>query len=170
MSAPAPQRQPKARARALRRSTQLAIAKYKQRNAHLTYGDVAAKYGVTYDQARDACKRYEEGVLGGQRSARKVRRTQPSGNPISLLGTLLDRALTAVDRDGGLTGVEMIELLEKAAPILRTVQQLSLMGHIKGFDSVIFAALVRRYQPNAGDEDIVRIYHEIRQECLAATR
>ena len=160
----------RSKARALRKSTQRSIAKFKEQHPRTSFVDLAAHFNCTYDQARDAWRRYQDGELAASPGRRKTRWVKPSGDPIGTLRALVDRALTALHGDGSLDGVELINLLDRAAPVLRIVQQLSLTGHIKGADALIVAALIRRYQPNATDDDVVRIFHEVRIECQQQLR
>jgi len=42
----------------------------------------------------------------------------------------------------------------------KTLQQINLENHIKKTDAGIIANIIRKFKPDAGDDDIIKIYKE----------
>lgn len=155
------------KARALPISTQRTIARYKEAHPKVSYVQLAKIHACTYEQAREAHKRLLRGELKDRRG-RAMRSNRPSGDISGTFRALIDKAVTALDSDRSITAIELVALLDKVASILRVEQQISLQGHLKRADAALIAAIVRRYQPEATDEDVIRIYQETNALCLAS--
>lgn len=158
-----------AKAHKLPVSTQRKLAIYKQRHPRTTYVQLQTMFNCTYEQARAAHQRYLAGELGERRRPSSRGPLAPSGQPIAELELLVDIALQKLKKDAKKIDVaEMVALIDKISGALRTQQQMSLASHLKRSDAAIIAAIVRRYVPTATDEDVIRIYHEVRLECQSS--
>jgi len=146
-------------------STQRKLGIYKQRWPKTSYVRLATIFHCTYEQARAAHQRYIQGNLGPSRGGR-ARKVAPSGQPIVELELLVDIALQKIkQRASQIDIVEMVALIDKLSASLRIQQQMSLAGHLRRADAMIIGAIIRRYEPTATDDDVIRIYQEIRLEC-----
>jgi hypothetical protein len=131
----------------------------------VSYVELAKMHACTYEQAREAHKR----LLRGELKDRRGRRMKAGKGDISgTFHALIDKAVTALDSDTSITGIELVQMLDKVASILKVDQQISLQGHLKRADATIIAAIIRRYEPEATDEDVIRIYRETHALCLAS--
>lgn len=156
----------KVKAHKLPASTQIAIGKLKEKSPKLTFVAIAAQFNVTYDQARDAVRRYQAGELVDRRGKRI--RGKVSGDIEGTFRQLCDRAVSALYADNEITAIELVSLLEKMGGILKANQQMSLQGHLKRTDAGLIAALIRRYAPDATDEDVIKVYHEVKSAWIAS--
>lgn len=149
-------------------STQRKLAIYKQRWPKTSYVRLAKTFNCTYEQARAAHQRYIQGELGPSRGGR-ARKVEPSGQPIVELELLVDVALQKIkQRASQIDIVEMVALIDKLSASLRIQQQMSLAGHLRRADAMIIGAIIRRYEPTATDDDVIRIYQEVRLECQSS--
>jgi hypothetical protein len=155
------------KAHALPISTQRTIAKYKEKNPKVSYVQLAKMYNCTYEQAREAHKRLERGDLKDRRG-RPMRSIHASGDVTGMFRTLIDTAVTALHEDTNISAIELVQMLDKVAGVLKIEQQLSLTSHLKRADAVLIAALIRRYEPQATDDDVIRIYREVHSLCQAS--
>lgn len=147
-------------------STQRTIAKYKENNPRVSYVQLAKMYNCTYEQAREAHKRLVRGELKDRRGKR-MKSTTPSGDIGGTFRELIDQAVTALSQEK-LSAIELVQMLDKVAGVLKVEQQISLAGHLKRADAGLIAAIIRRYEPQATDDDVIRIYREVHAVCQAS--
>lgn len=146
----------KPKAPPLTKATRVRIGKKKEKHPHLTYRELAEQFGVSYDQARDACRKYDAGELGGRRKPR-----QAKVEPGTELRDLFQRAVDHANAET-LNAMELVSAVERLARSRHTIQQLELTGHMRATDAAIIAGIIRRYEPSADDDRVIQIY---REEC-----
>jgi hypothetical protein len=157
------------KAQMLSETTALKIAKWIQKNPTLSIKDAALQFEVSYHQALYAHRKF---VAGGFRGVAKPRkRVKPindlveSSNPIDLINQQLHFGLAELTKDSKMGASERIKLLESSTKITKDLQHISLKNHLKRADADIIASLVRRYEPNATDDEVIKIYYEEVAKC-----
>lgn len=142
-------------------STRQAIGRYKEKYTDATVGEIAKRYKCTYNQARNAIEQYKAGKLNRERPKKPdVSKILESSNPDELFGKQYSLALAQLENDKGMPVGERIMMLDKLSGINKTLQQISLQNHLKRADAEFIARIIRRYEPEASDDRIVKIYHE----------
>ncbi len=154
----------KPKAHPLPKSTRVRIGKKKERHPHLTYGELAKQFNCTYDQARSSHHAYRDGKLSGTRR-RRDKRSEVEGS--SLLATF-QTAMDKLNSDTNLSGAEMVVMLERLARARHTIQQMDLTGHLRSTDASLIARIIRRYEPDASDDEVIAIYREEFELCKAS--
>jgi len=142
-------------------NTRRAIGKYKEKYPNATIGEIAGKYNCTYNQARNAIDQYNDGQLNRERPKKPdVSKILASNSGEELFQKQYNLSLAWLEKDETMPAGERIMLLDKLAGINKTLQQISLQNHLKRTDAELIARIVRRYEPEASDEQIIKIYHE----------
>lgn len=144
-------------------STQRAIARAKELNPGLTGTALAARYNCTLNQVYAALSRARSGELRERRGGRGRKKPARTDDPLGTFGELIADAITALKTDRKLGSVELVQMLDKVASILKTQQQLTLAGHLQRADAGFISALIRHFRPEATDDDVITIYHEVRR-------
>ena len=149
-------------------STQRAIAKRKEADPTLPAGELARIYHCTANQVYSALQRHRAGLLRDRRGS-KAKRIAPhqEGDAIADFVRLSHTTIATLTADRSISALEMVPLLDKLAGILKTGQQMQLHSAIRGTHAGVIATIIRRYQPDATDTDIIRIYKESLEACKA---
>lgn len=144
-------------------STRQAIAKFWSNNPSYTAAEVAAANNCTVAQARylkqlddvDALKKPIR-----KKGRRVVLRAMVDSDTDELLRKQLKYALAQLEADENINVLERVALVEKCSTIRKITQQTELAGHLKRTDASIIAAIIRRFEPDASDEQVITIYRE----------
>lgn len=64
-----------------------------------------------------------------------------------------------------LSGSERVKQLEKLAKIQKDMQKTELQSHLKSLDAKIVSILIRRFRPEATDNEVIKIYKEAVSEA-----
>jgi hypothetical protein len=56
-------------------------------------------------------------------------------------------------------------LIEKFINIRKSIQHVKLESHIKRIDANIIASIIRRYEPEADDDRVIKVYREEFEKC-----
>ena len=80
--------------------------------------------------------------------------------PEEIFNRQLHTALAQLDSEKKMSSLTRIAALDKLAKIRKTAQSIELERHLKRADADIIAAIIRRYEPEATSEDIIKIYRE----------
>lgn len=161
-----------AKARALSRQLKIRIGRYKERNPKTTYGEVAAEFGVTYDQARTAHKQHTSGALRTSKSRSKRGKVEEIITTTTA-DELIERqhlaALAELELDKKLGVSDRIEMLDTLCRIAKSSRTMRLEAHLKRLDAGVIARIVRRYEPDATDERVIEVYREETELLRRAT-
>lgn len=148
----------------LLKSTQIKIAKFKEKNPEYTIPEIAQQFKVSYGQVKGAIDRYNKGLLGrstqGNYQKKKILEILKTQNDETVFKEQYNMALAQLSDEKIATSGERIKLLDQLVGIRKVLQQIELEGHIKRADAGIIKAIIRRYEPNASDDDIIKIYRE----------
>lgn len=157
----------KPKAHKLPHSTNVAIAKWKEKNPDVTLLECAKKFSCSYYQAQQAVLKYRRGELLRSEPARRrasSRRRQAEANQLTgdeIVEREYKTALVQLHESGEGTSVSArVGLLSELVRIRRTVQSIKLTGHIKQLDAEILAQIVRRYEPDADNDRVIEVYRE----------
>lgn len=147
------------KSRTLALPTKQAIWRFKQKNPTATIAEIAAKYDCSYDQARNAIKAGEKGSLIRSKP-KKEDLYEPADDPDGDLEKEYARAVAALSA-GDIGGAAAhTALLDKLVGVRKTLQQVRLQNHLRKSDAELIAAIIRRYEPEASDEEVIAIYKE----------
>ena len=157
----------KTRRRNLTRQEVNKIGKWKEKNPNASFTEVASIFDCSYDQARDACGKYCAG---------ETKRTQPEKNskPVETGDAseidVYSATLKEVQNDVNMDAKTKVGLLDKLLSIKKKLQSIELTSHLKSLDSEVIAAIIRRYEPDATDEEVIKIFLEELEKCKALAR
>lgn len=152
---------------ALSLSLRQRIAKYKERNPLAKISEVADQFNVTYDQARKAVADYKKGLLNRSKPRKKksIDLSEAMETPADkILEIQYHTAAAQLEISSDLAVDERIAMLDKLFTMRKTLQQVRLENHIKRVDASVFSALVRKFKPDADDEEVIKYYREIIEE------
>lgn len=141
-----------------------AIAVFKAENPAITIYELAKKFNVKYHQARYAIDKYSKdisllkGNSKGRITAAKI--LSENLNEVELLKKQLAFIIAQVDVNDKIPAVQRIDLLSKIAKIKKLIQEFELESHLKRADANIIAAIIKRFLPDATNDDIIKIYYE----------
>lgn len=147
-------------------STQRKIAKRKEQDPKLPATELARIYHCTTHQVYAALKRANAGELRDRRGS-KTKLIEGKGDVIAQFIQLAHNAIATLMADKTIGAMEMVGLLDKVAGILKTGQSMQLQAAIRGADARVVAYIIRRYQSDATDTDVIRIYKESVEACKA---
>lgn len=149
------------RAPQLKRQTRIKIGEYKEKNPDVNMREIADLFNCTYDQARTAIEKYFDGSL-----IKKRKKTEPAveidlnKEPTEIFEKQYRTALVQLDNNKDLPADQRVFLLEKLTKVQKSIQSVKLQNHIKKTDADIIAIIIRKFKPDASNEDIIMIYEE----------
>ncbi len=140
------------------------IAIYKAENPATTIAAVAKKFKVPYHKARYAIDKYAEDVslLKGNAKGRTIasKILAENSDEVELMKKQAAFILAQIEVNDKMPVPQRTEILAKVARIKKVIQEFELEAHLKRADAGIIAAIVRRFQPDATNDDIIKIYRE----------
>lgn len=141
----------------------LAIARWKEKYPKATFYEIAEEFNCTYDQARQAWRDYIDGKLTRRKPTRKkinVEDIMTKDNADEILERQYHRAVAELEATNSISVEERVGLLEDLFSMRKILQQIKLENYIKRIDAGVIRILIRRYEPEATDDDVIRIYLE----------
>ncbi len=163
----------KARNHKLPTSTKMAIGRWKERHPKTTFIELAERYHCSQSQAVRAVKDYQAGRLHTRprnTPRKKISELVKTLTSEQLLSEQFKYCVAALEADKDLNLLQRVSLLEKLTFMRKTLQQITLTDHMKAADANIVALIIRRYLPEASDDDVIKIYHEAKQAHLLGER
>lgn len=139
------------------------IGQYKQKNPKDTIKEIARLFDVSYQQAYDAVKKFNDPSWWKspkRRSVKKPLTIAAENTDDQLLSEEYTYALAQISSDKTMQVHDRVKLLESLTFIRKTRQQLELQQHMKRVDADVVATIVRMFQPEATDEEVIKIYLE----------
>ncbi|MEO9879690.1 MAG: DUF1804 family protein, partial [Lentilitoribacter sp.] len=132
-----------------------------------TYADVAREFHVSYDQARNACIGRTT-AKKGKDSAKRSHSRRPTANTVEnearsifeLYEHEYKATLLQMQKDKNLSVNERVKLLTTLADGKAKMQRVEIEHHLKRADANVVSRLVRLFQPDATDTDVVKYYKE----------
>lgn len=139
---------------------QIQIAKHKLKYPNQSMSAIAEQYNVTLDQVNYAIQKSRRGELKlGKIRSKKINLDEIVTEE-NLLKTNYEKALKHLNSVDNIAVDDRINLLDKLANTSKTIQQMELQNHLKRLDANIIASIIRRFKPDATDDDIIKIYSE----------
>ena len=143
-------------------STRQSIGRYKKNNPKATTNEIAAKFGCTAQQVRKAISDFNQGLLSKPKSNNKA---QDVGELLNrpadeLLEEQYHYSIAQVSADKKLGTDVRVQMLKDIFGMRKIIQSLRLESHLKRTDAVILGIIIRRFLPQATDDDIIAIYNE----------
>jgi hypothetical protein len=148
----------------LSRNKQLLIGKYHEANPEASKKEIQLHFVVTYNQVIHAIKNFESGKLHRKpvalQQSRKAETRQRKYTAEEMLENQFHLAVAGLDVDTKMQTDTRITLLEKLVNMRKRFQSMQLESHIKRTDAALIALIVRKFKPEATDDDVVKIYKE----------
>ena len=143
------------------------IALYKALYPRKSVRELAKKFKVADYVARYAIRKYSEYALENKMFNNNKKTRQITAKIIAeeidqleVLKKQLNQCLAEVDNNSNLALSSRIELLYKIMRIRVHIQQIELESHLKKTDAQIIANIIRRFNPELSNDDIIKIYNE----------
>jgi len=145
-------------------SMQRKVAAWASKHPDESVRDVARYWDVSYDQARNAIEKHKAGKLAtppGRPSDKKVVAAITGELDVdAIIARQHEYAAAQLMASESMPVHERVKLVGDLVAIRKTIQAVTLQGHMKRIDAAVVAAIIRRYEPNATDDDVLRIYAE----------
>lgn len=124
--------------------------------------DLADRKNITYNQARNIMRKGKGGKLAAPNVlTRKKDLTKALQKDFdAILNEQIKYAAAQLDVDTGMNAVDRVTMLHKLAATKKEAQKMSIEAHLKTTDAVLIAAIIRRYEPDATDDRVIKIYYE----------
>ena len=123
--------------------------------------DLKYHHDLTDAQARFIIEKGKAGHLQVKTKKRKANVIDSMAKPFDeILNGQIHYAAAQLDGDEKISAIDRIQLLQKLAQTKVTAQKMTIESHLKTADAVLIASIVRRYEPDATDERIIKIYYE----------
>ena len=136
------------------------IATYKHKNPKISMSAIAEQFNVTVDQVNYAVQKSKKGELKLGRIRTKKINLDEIKSDENLLKVNYEKALKHLNSVDNIAVDDRINLLDKLANTSKTIQQMELQNHLKRLDANVIASIIRRFRPDATDDDIIKIYSE----------
>jgi len=141
------------------------IASWAVTHPDLTHDELAQIFECTIPQARYALQKYAELSELAQNTQRGKQVLQnlvkdTIDDEVEVLNSQVRSIIAALEVDQDMAISTRLQHLNNIMTIRQKIQAMSLSTHMKNVDAKIVAAIVRRFMPNASDDDIVKIYQE----------
>ena len=153
----------KIKATALTRQKKERIGKYKEKYPTANYYEIAQKFKCTYDQASKACKDYRNGYLFREKTETKPADIQTVIDTMTadeLLEKQYHTAVAQLEVEKNISIESRVRLLDSLFSMRKILQQLKLESFIKRADAGIIKNIIKRFKPDATDDEVIKIYLE----------
>lgn len=141
-----------------------AIALYKAENPELTIKECAKKFNVIEHTARYAIDKYANDVqlLKGNSKGRIIasKVLAREMNEAELLKKQVAFILAQIEVNDKMPVTQRTELIRKVLTIKKAIQEIELESHLKRADAILIAAIIKRFLPEASNDDVIKIYRE----------
>lgn len=141
------------------------IGRDKERDPSLSYIALARKHNVTYDQARYAHKRFVAGKLQRvrvQKSEKKILAEKYESTFDELFDQEMKFTLDLLSARG-----ENVDPVQRSQ-VLERLQKMSITKHLRSADAGFLAFLVRKFVPDASDQQVIKLIREAQVEFKQA--
>jgi len=140
------------------------IALFKANNPTSTIKEIAEIFNVKPHQVRYAIDKYTDSakLLKGNKSGR-VQASKMIAKKISdivLFNKQLGFVISELDNDDKMPLKTRIDYLYKITKMKTFVQEVELESHLKRVDAAIIGGIIKRFLPDATNEDVINIYNE----------
>jgi len=153
----------KVKANPLSRNQRMKIGKYADNNPNATMVDITKEFKCTYNQVVFSLKLYRAGKLHINKPKNRKKNVEviiTERPPEDIISNQFHRSLAELEADQQINVSDRIIMLDKLISMRKTLQQINLENHIKKTDAGIIANIIRKFKPDAGDDDIIKIYKE----------
>lgn len=147
--------------------TMKAIALYKANNRHMTHQGIADRFNVKEHQVRYAIKKYAEdaNTIVGTKKGREIasRALAHFGKDVETLSHQVSLCIQQLETEE-IALSSRVELLAKIANIKAKLTDFELQKHLKRVDASLIQMLIRKFKPEADNEEVIKIYNEVYNE------
>lgn len=153
----------KVKANPLSKNQKMKIGKYADNNPNANMVDISKEFKCTYNQVLYALKLYRAGRLHTNKPKTRKKNVDviiTDRSPEKIIENQFHRSLGELEADLQLSVNDRVVMLDKLVTMRKTLQQINLENHIKKTDAGIIAIIVRKFKPDASDDDVIKIYKE----------
>jgi hypothetical protein len=140
------------------------IAIWKSNHPEATLSALAKKFSVKEHQARYALQKHAEqselfrGTSKGRMMAAQM--LQGEHDDLEVMKSQLQLCAGILETDQKLAVASRVKILYQMARIRQFLQSVDLEAHIKRADAEIIVRIIRRFLPDASNDDAIKIYNE----------
>lgn len=140
------------------------IAIWKANHPEETHKSLSERFGLPVHRVRYALQKNAE-LAETMKNTKRGRAIQSrylagSTDDLELLRKQFSFCVAELENDNSMAIASRIDLLNKIIRIKVYIQSVELQGHIKRTDAELIARIIKRFIPNATNEDIIKIYQE----------
>lgn len=140
------------------------IALYKAENPYKNIAEIANHFKVSYHRARYSIDKFAKDIslLKGNAKGRTIaaKILSKTEDEIDLLKNQTALILAQINVNDKMPVLQRTELLTKITKIKKMIQEFELESHLKRADANIIAAIIKRFLPDASNDEIIKIYYE----------
>lgn len=147
------------------------LALYKVEYPDSSITEIAKKFRVKYHQARYAIDKYASDTeFLSMNKVSKIRASKLVAehyDDIQLLEKQFKTCISQLEVDEKMVLPHRVEFLSKIMRIKVQLTRIELEKHLKRADASIIASIVKRFMPEATNDDIIKIYNEEKNKMAA---
>lgn len=145
-------------------SKKLKIGKYAEANPEASKKEIQLKFGCTYNQVIYAIKAFQSGKLHrkplAMKESRKAHAMMDKFSAEELILKQFHLAAASLNCDETMNTDERVAALDKLVNMQKKYKSMDLQSHMNRLDSDILLIIIRRFMPDASDDDALKIYKE----------
>ena len=140
------------------------IARYKLKHPYVSMALLAEEFNCTEQQARRAWQAYKDGSMkkppGTRRPRKRMEDLMNEKDADELLLQQFHEIIAELAAKSQRTLEDRLSILKDLTEMRKKIQQVSLTAHMKRTDAGIVAIIIKRYEPDASEDEIIKIYKE----------
>jgi hypothetical protein len=142
------------------------VAIFKSNHPDYSVKELSDLFQIKQHQVRYAIEKFGNDMFRLSTS-KKGRQTKASmmlnsADDNDLIKSQLNTCVKELENNMQLALSTRVDLLHKITRIKIYIQDVELQGHMKSVDATLIAGIIRRFIPNASNDDIIKIYNEER--------
>jgi hypothetical protein len=144
------------------------IAKHKEKYPQDSSRVIADKFKCTTNQVYRALKQDKAGLLKRKQAPKKTKDIEAIIQEKTTEEIIEDQYKFAAAQLVTIKDMPVenrTALIEKFINIRKSIQHVKLESHIKRIDANIIASIIRRYEPEADDDRVIKVYREEFEKC-----
>lgn len=139
------------------------IAAWKSTHPEISVKDLAEVFDITPFQVRYSLQKYSDfSLMQNTKKGRQLVSNLISDviDEESVIKSQMNTILSTLESDMDMAVSSRLNLMNQYLTLRTKVTNLTLQKHLKGIDAELVARIIRRFKPNATDEDVIKIFNE----------